>query len=158
MKKYFFVAFKATCVKLVVGGGSILLVCSCGIRRMDEVLLDYYNKRASFGNMADKVVITSLTVLDKQTAAQLSNNFTDNSLIIDDGEKEEEQQEEVLHACMARDKDGTLYLYVGNNYPRRGYTYWTTDDGDCLQIEPHFFPEVQWSDEEPTKVKLLIDK
>ena len=157
MKKYFFVAFKATCVKRVVGGGSILLVCSCGIRRMDEVLLDYYNKRASFGNMADKVVITSLTVLDKQTAAQLSDNFT-NALIIDDGEKEEEKQEEVLHACMARDKDGTLYLYVGNNYPRRGYTYWTTDDGDCLQIEPHFFPEVQWSDEEPTKVKLVIDK
>ena len=157
MKKYFFVAFKATCVNRVVGGCSILLVCSCGIRRMDEVLLDYYNKRASFGNMADKVVITSLTVLDKQTAAQLSDNFT-NALIIDDGEKDEEQQEEVLHACMARDKDGTLYLYVGNNYPRRGYTYWTTDDGDCLQIEPHFFPEVQWSDEEPTKVKLLIDK
>ena len=156
MKKYFFVSFKATCVKRVVGGGSILLVCSCGFERIVEALLDDYNKYAE--HKADKVIINALTVLDKQTAAQLSNNFTDDSLIIDDGEKEEEQQEEVLHACMARDKDGTLYLYVGNNYPRRGYTYWTTDDGDCLQIEPHFFPEVQWSDKEPTKVKLLIDK
>ena len=156
MKKYFFVSFQLFYGKKQVGYGGFVVVCSCCFERIVEALLDDYNKYAE--HKADKVIINALTVLDKQTAAQLSNNFTDNSLIIDDGEKEEEQQEEVLHACMARDKDGTLYLYVGNNYPRRGYTYWTTDDGDCLQIEPHFFPEVQWSDEEPTKVKLLIDK
>ena len=155
MKKYFFVAFKTFNGKSEVGGGGFVVVCSCSLEQMEESLLSYYNENA--GHKADKVIIAALTILDKQTAAQLSDNFT-NALIIDDGEKEEEQQEEVLHACMARDKDGTLYLYVGNNYPRRGYTYWTTDDGDCLQIEPHFFPEVQWSDEEPTKVKLLIDK
>ena len=155
MKKYFFISFKSFNGRSKVGGGRFVVVCSCSIERMDEALLDYYNEHAA--NNVDKVVITALTVLDKQTAAQLSDNFT-NALIIDDGEKEEEQQEEVLHACMARDKDGTLYLYVGNNYPRRGYTYWTTDDGDCLQIEPHFFPEAQWSDDEPTNVKLVIDK
>ena len=157
MKKYFFVGFKATCVKRVVGGGSILLVCSCGTRRMDEVLLDYYNKRASFGNMADKVVITALTVLDKQTAAQLSDNFT-NALIIDDGEKEEEQQEEVLHACMARDKDGTLCLYIGEEPPKKEKSVWDAEYDDFIELDGSLFKEVQWSDEEPTKVKLLIDK
>ena len=156
MKKYFFVSFKSYYEKKHVGGGGLIVICSCSIERIEEALIDYYNKNA--GHKADKVIITAITVLDRQTAAQLSKNFTDGAIIIDDGDKEEEQQEEVLHACMARDKDGTLYLYVGNNYPRRGYTYWTTDDGDCLQIEPHFFPEVQWSDDEPTKVKIVIDK
>ena len=157
MKKYFFVAFKATCVKRVVGGGSILLVCSCGIRRMDEVLLDYYNKRASFGNMADKVVITSLTVLDKQTAAQLSDNFT-NALIIDDGEKEEEKQVE-FEAWLARDPNGDLWLYVCKNKPTKEDCYWHCDeDADCMEIDGSLSPEVKWSDDEPTKVKLVIDK
>ena len=132
MKKYFFVFFQLFYGKKQVCYGGFVVVCSCCFERIVEALLDDYNKYAE--HKADKVFINALTVLDKQTAAQLSNNFTDNSLIIDDGEKEEEQQEEVLHACMARDKDGTLYLYVGNNYPRRGNTYWTTDDGDCLQI------------------------
>ena len=156
MKKYFFVAFKTFNGKSEVGGGGFVVVCSCSLEQMEESLLNYYNENA--GHKADKVIIAALTILDKQTAAQLSDNFANGALIIGDCDNAEEKQEQVLHACMARDKDGTLYLYVGNNYPRRGYTYWTTDDGDCLQIEPQFFPEVQWSDEEPTKVKLLIDK
>ena len=155
MKKYFFVAFNAINGTRTVGGGGLVVGCSCGFDKIEEHLLNYYNGRAI--NEANDICITSITVLDKQTAAQLSENFTNGALIIDDGEKEEEQ-EEVVQACMARDKDGTLYLYVGNNYPRRGYTYWTTDDGDSLQIDPNLFPEVQWSDEEPTKVKLVIDK
>ena len=155
MKKYFFVAFKATCVKRVVGGGSILLVCSCGIRRMDEVLLDYYNKRASFGNMADKVVITSLTVLDKQTAEQLSDNFT-NALIIDDGEKEEETA--FIDRWLARDKDGTLCLHVGQEPPKKCKTVWDDYYDNFIELDGSLFPEVKWSDEEPTKVKLVIDK
>ena len=122
---------------------------------MVEALLEDYNKHAE--HKADKIITTALTFLDKQTAAQLSENFTDNALIIDNFEKEEEQKE-VVQACMARDKDGTLYLYIGNNYLLKGYTSWTTDDGDSLQIDSHLFPEVQWSDEEPTKVKLVIDK
>ena len=157
MKKYFFVAFKAACVKRVVGGGSILVVCSCGMRRMDEVLLDYYNKRTSFGNMADKVVITALTVLDKQTAAQLSDNFT-NALIIDDCEKEEEKQMPCLERWVARDKDGTLCLYFGNKPPEKCKTLWDVYDDLFIEIDGSLFPEVQWSDEEPTKVKLVIDK
>ena len=156
MKKYFFVAFKAACVKRVVGGGSILLVCSCGMKRMDEVLLDYYNKRASFGNMADKVIITELTVLDKQTAAQLSDNFT-NAMIIDDGEKEEEKQVPFIERWVARDKDGTLCLYFGK-HPDKCETIWDVYDDSFIELDGSLFPEVKWSDEEPTKVKLVIDK
>ena len=156
MKKYFFVSFKATCVKRVVGGGSILVVCSCGIRRMDEVLLDYYNERASFGNMADKVVITALTVLDKQTAEQLSDNFT-NALIIDDVDKEEEK-EEVVHACMTRDKDGTLCLHIGQEPPKKCKNIWDDYFDNFIDLDGYLFPEVQWSDEEPTKVRLVIEK
>ena len=154
MKKYFFVAFKAANVKRVVGGGSILVVCSCGIRRMDEVLLEYYNKRASFGNMADKVVITALTVLDKQTAAQLSDNFT-NALIIDDGEKEETSY---IERWLARDKDGTLCLHIGQEPPKKCKTIWDDDYDNFIELDGSLFPEVKWSDEEPTKVKLVIDK
>lgn len=153
MKKYFFVAFKAANGTRVVGSGSILLVCSCGIRRMYEVLLDYYNKRASFGNMADKVVITSLTILDKQTAAQLSDNFT-NALIIDDGEKEEQV---FIERWIARDKDGTLCLYWGKNPPTKIDKIWDYNS-DYEEIDGSLFPEVKWSDAEPTKVKLMIDK
>lgn len=156
MKKYFFVAFKATCVKRVVGGGSILVVCSCGIRRMDEVLLDYYNKRASFGNMADKVVITSITALDKQTAAQLSDNFT-NALIIDDGEKEEEKKIPCIERWLARDKDGTLCLFFGEP-PKKGEALWDDFYGYYTEIDGSLFPEVKWSDDEPTKVRLVIEK
>ena len=157
MKKYFFVAFKAANGTRVVGGGSILLVCSCGIRRMDEVLLDYYNKRASFGNMADKVVITSITVLDKQTAEQLSDNFT-NALIIDDGGNEEEKQVEI-DAWLARDKNNDIWMYVCKNKPIKYDVYWSCDeDSDCMELDGSLFQEVQWSDADPTKVKIVIDK
>lgn len=155
MKKYFFVGFKAANGKRVVGGGSILVVCSCGIRRMDEVLLDYYNNRASFGNMADKVVITSLTVLDNKTAEQLSDNFT-NALIIDDGDNAEEEKEGV-EMYVARDKDGMLCLLAGSKITKQS-TYWYCEDGEFLELNCGLFPEVQWSDEEPTKVRLMIDK
>lgn len=155
MKKYFFVAFKAANEKRVVGGGSILLVCSCGIRRMDEVLLDYYNKRASFVNMADKVVITSLTVLDKQTAAQLSDNFT-NALIIDDCEKKEETA--FIDRWLTRDEDGALFLHIGKEQPIKGKYTWSDDLDNYIELDSSLFPEVQWSDAEPTNVKLIIDK
>ena len=74
MKKYFFVSFKAFNGKGEVGVGGLVVVCSCDHKRMVEALLEYYNKHAE--NKADKIVTTALTFLDKQTAAQLSNNFT----------------------------------------------------------------------------------
>ena len=156
MKNYFFVAFNTFNGKSEVGGGGFVVVCSCSLEQMEESLLSYYNENA--GHKADKVIITALTILDKHTAAQLSENLTNGALIIDDGENEEEQQEEVVQTCMARDKDGKLYLYIGNNQPKKKDTYWATDDGDCAEMDSSLFPEVQWSDAEPTKVRLVIEK
>lgn len=154
MKKYFFISFKAFCEKKHVGGGSIVVVCSCSIERMEEVLLEDYNKDAT--RKADKVIITSLTILDKKTAEQLSKNFTDGALIIDDGDNAEEEKEGV-EMSLARDKDGMLCLLAGSKITKQS-TYWHCEDGEFLELDCGLFPEVQWSDEEPTRVKLVIDK
>ena len=152
MKKYFFVAFQLFYGKKQVGYGGFVVVCSCCFERIVEALLDDYNKYA--GHKADKVIINALTVLDKQTAAQLSNNFTDNALIIDDGEKEEPVY---IERWIARDKDGTLCLYWGENPPTKTDILWDYSS-DYEEIDGSLFPEVQWSDEEPTKVKIVIEK
>lgn len=58
---------------------------------------------------------------------------------------------------LARDKSGCLYLYKGK--PIKYSTYWMRPlPKDMIQLDNSLFPEVQWSDEEPTKVKLVIDK
>ena len=58
---------------------------------------------------------------------------------------------------LARDKSGYLYLYKGK--PIKYSTYWRRPlPKDMIQLYNGLFPEVQWSDEEPTKVKLVIDK
>lgn len=156
MEKYFFVAFKAFNGKNNVGCGGLIVVCSCDHKRMVEALLEHYNKHAEY--KADKIITTALTFLDKQTASQLSNNFLNGALIIDDCEKEDEKQVEI-EAWLARDKNNDLWLYVCKNNPIKYDVYWSCDDdADCMEIDGSLFPEVQWSDEEPTKVKLVIDK
>ena len=35
---------------------------------------------------------------------------------------------------------------------------WISDNYNPYSINPDLFPEVKWSDEEPTKVKLVIEK
>ena len=156
MKKYFFVAFKTFNGKSEVGGGSFVVVCSCSLEQMEESLLSYYNENA--GHKANKVIITALTVLDKQTASQLSNNFTDNALIIDDGEKEEDNKTDGIELLAARDKDGMICLFSIENPPKKVDSCWANDLGEFIEIDGSLFPEVQWSDAEPTKVKLIIDK
>ena len=154
MKKYFFVAFQLFYGKKQVGYGGFVVVCSCCFERIVEELLDDYNKHAEHN--ANKVIITALTVLDKQTAAQLSNNFTDNALIIDDGEKEEEVS---IDGWLAREINNDIWLYICKNKPIKEDGYWSCDkDADCMEIDGHLFQEVKWSDAEPTKVKLVIYK
>lgn len=155
MKKYFFVAFNALNKGYVIGCGCYIIAFSYCFVRMYEAILNRYNKNAP--QKADGITITSLTVLDKQTASQLSNNFTNSALIIDDGEKEEKQVE--IEAWLARDKNNDLWLYVCKNKPIKYDVYWSCDDdADCMEIDRSLFHEVQWSDEEPTNVKLVIDK
>ena len=58
---------------------------------------------------------------------------------------------------LARDKSGCLYLYKGK--PIKYSTYWRRPlPKDMIRLDNSLFPEVQWSDEEPTKVKLEIVK
>lgn len=54
-----------------------------------------------------------------------------------------------------RDKDGKLFLY--RLKPLKDLTVWYSPVFS-LALASASFPEVQWSDEEPTKVKITIEK
>ena len=60
-----------------------------------------------------------------------------------------------IEAWAARDKDGRLYLY--RDKPIKDKFVWYSP-GFNLLLPSASFPEVQWSDEEPTKVKITIKK
>ena len=64
-------------------------------------------------------------------------------------------KEEIL---LARDENGDLYLYYGYEEPYKGKTHWDALTSDYLELDKDMFPEVKWSDKEPTKVKLEIVK
>ena len=55
----------------------------------------------------------------------------------------------------ARDKSGTLYLY--RNKPTKDVFEWYSL-GFSLVLASALFPEIQWSDDEPTRVKITIEK
>ena len=59
---------------------------------------------------------------------------------------------------LARDMDDTLWLFI-NKKPIKQEDEWQNSNNLFLSIDDDLlFPEVQWSDDEPTKVKLVIDK
>lgn len=67
---------------------------------------------------------------------------------------------------LARDKDDGLYLYTEEKPSKNeAMGVWRIDGTESLstsmgyvQLRNHLFPEVKWSDAEPTKVKLEIMK
>ena len=59
---------------------------------------------------------------------------------------------------LTRDKDDGLFLSVGDKPVKRKIDWSIPVYSYCLEIDYTLFPEVKWSDEEPTKVKLVIDK
>ena len=63
---------------------------------------------------------------------------------------------------LARDKDGSLFLYIGCiPIKNRSDNIWIAKElriTDAMLLDKDLFPEVQWLDNEPTKVKLVIDK
>ena len=64
-----------------------------------------------------------------------------------------------LEAWVVRDESGELYLFWEK--PRKGCSVWLADVnplGCCRRLDDALFPEVQWSDEEPTRVKITIEK
>ena len=58
---------------------------------------------------------------------------------------------------LARNKEGSLHVYRGEK-PKRFLETWSISSFDVSPLPRQWFPEVKWSDEEPTKVKLVIDK
>ena len=62
-----------------------------------------------------------------------------------------------IEEWVARDKDGMLYLYFAK--PRKNHSKWLPNIRfDFVELSRELFPEVKWSDKEPTKVKLIIEK
>ena len=59
-------------------------------------------------------------------------------------------------AWVTRDKDGILYLYTAK--PKKKSDFWHAPGVGYMKLDDSLFPEVQWSNEEPTKVKLVIEK
>lgn len=83
-----FVAYKDKCR---VGIGGLVVVCSCGLGRIRKAILDYNNSHCEEKYKADTIIITSLTILDPLSAVQLTDNYTNDVLRIDDGNNNEEQ-------------------------------------------------------------------
>ena len=62
-----------------------------------------------------------------------------------------------IEKWLARDKDDRLNVYRGEK-PKRFLKTWSNSSFDVSPLPRQWFPEVQWSDDEPTKVKLVIEK
>ena len=59
---------------------------------------------------------------------------------------------------LARDANNDLYLFIDKVPPKKKREKWTGRTfSTIIEIPKRHFPEVQWSDEEPTKVKLVIN-
>lgn len=64
---------------------------------------------------------------------------------------------EEIDAWLARDKNDKLFLFISER-PRKLSEEWIGKGINFFKIKKERFPEVQWPDEEPTKVKLVIVK
>ena len=60
-----------------------------------------------------------------------------------------------LKAWVARDFNGSIYMYI--NKPKKLDDTWSLHSFGFFKLDNSLFPEVKWSDDEPTKVKLVID-
>ena len=59
---------------------------------------------------------------------------------------------------LTRDEDNTLGLSIGDK-PIKEKNMWTISNNTLfIKLDSSRYPEVQWSDAEPTKVKLVVDK
>lgn len=65
---------------------------------------------------------------------------------------------------IARDKNGSILLYKVK--PCKSSFRWQVPSGTYTQVDPlyysldpsFFWPEVQWQDEQPRKVKLVLEE
>ena len=59
-----------------------------------------------------------------------------------------------LEAWVARDENGSLYMYTAK--PKKMRDSWYADKVGYVKLDDSLFPEVQWSDEEPKEIRLSI--
>ena len=64
---------------------------------------------------------------------------------------------EEIEAWVARDKDGGIAMSENKPFKDERAEQWVCG-GHYVFLPDNWFPEVQWSDNEPTKVKLIIEK
>ena len=64
-----------------------------------------------------------------------------------------------LEMWLVRDKNNNLCLYDGKSKPIKDNVIEEWIFGDFIGfLPPDYFPEIQWSVAEPTKIKLVLDK
>lgn len=59
-----------------------------------------------------------------------------------------------LKAWVARDEDGSLYMYTDK--PEKISDNWYAEKVGYVKIDDSLFSEVKWEDEEPKKIELSI--
>lgn len=63
---------------------------------------------------------------------------------------------------LARSRYGNLFLFIGSEAPTKPIIgdFWASSPSKTygVLLPDKLFPEVQWTDKEPTKVKLVIEK
>lgn len=59
---------------------------------------------------------------------------------------------------LTRDKDEGLFLSIGDKPIKRKIDWQIPVYSKYYELDYTYFPEVKWSDKEPTKVKLIIEK
>ena len=64
---------------------------------------------------------------------------------------------EEIEAWVSRDKDGGIAMSENKPFKDECADIWACG-GQYVYLPDNWFPEVQWSDDEPTKVKLVIEK
>ena len=64
------------------------------------------------------------------------------------------KQQSALEAWVARDYDGSLYMY--SDKPKKLIDFWHAAGVGYMKLDDSLFPEVQWSDEEPKEIRLSI--
>ena len=59
-----------------------------------------------------------------------------------------------IEAWVARDYDGSLYMYTAK--PEKKRDFWHAPEAGYMKLDDSLFPELKWSDEEPKGIELSI--
>ena len=59
---------------------------------------------------------------------------------------------------LTRNMGKRLYLSVGDKPIKQSFLWSISAHADFMELDRCLYPEVQWSDDEPTKVKLILEK